>query len=95
MITYKKAITQTLEDIFMAAHDKNICNFKKMELAKRSGLSYSTIYNLRTRKTKDPKYSTILKLCDAVGMDPQLAREQLGLSLAKRVTRLRIYGKRA
>lgn len=79
---YNRATQQTLDDVFEAAYDPTVCGFKKMELPRKAKLSYTTVHNLRTGKTRDPRFSTVLKLCRAVGMDPELAREQLGVRLS-------------
>ena len=42
------------------------------ELAKRSGLAYSTVVNLGERWTKRPQYRTVLLIAKAVGRDVTL-----------------------
>lgn len=76
---YNQAIRQTLDDVFEAAFDRNICGYRKYELAMKAGLSYSTIYKLERGATREPRFSTILKLCRAVNMDMTLARQGLGV----------------
>jgi DNA-binding phage protein len=87
------AVQRTLDDVFEAAYNPEICNFRKMELAKRAKVSQSAVYKLRNGTTRDPRLSTVLKLCKAVGMDMGIAQEQLGLSLSARKAkkRLRVF----
>jgi DNA-binding XRE family transcriptional regulator len=77
---YDKQTQQLLDDIFECAYDPQICGYRKGEFAQRCNLSEKTIYLLRTQRTKDPRYSTILKMARSVNMDLDLAREALGLS---------------
>jgi transcriptional regulator with XRE-family HTH domain len=76
-------VKQTLSDVFEAAYDPTICGYSKAELTRRSGVSQTAIWRLRKGKTKDPHISTVLKLCRAVGMDMELAAEQLRVAPPK------------
>jgi DNA-binding Xre family transcriptional regulator len=49
-------------------------DWSNAELARQSGLGVSTVHNLDTRKTKYPRYFTVLKLCKAVGWEMKLIR---------------------
>lgn len=77
-IDLERKIYSLTEDLFFFAHDEKLCNFQKGELAKVSKLSKSTLYKLRTKRTKDPRYSTILKLAHALGFDPQILPSESG-----------------
>lgn len=74
---YATYLKRLVRDIFDAAYDDDICGYTEQELAKRSGLSVSTVYKLRTGRTQDPRHQTIWKLCRAVKMNMKLARAAL------------------
>lgn len=86
-MTFRQHLRGLLDDIFEAAFDEDICGFNsENDLADAAGVCWGTVHNLYSRQTKEPRHSTIWKLCKAVKMDIELAREQLGLP-AKRKSR--------
>jgi transcriptional regulator with XRE-family HTH domain len=53
-------------------------NFMTQEqLAKAAGISHRTLVNIETKRVTDPHFSTILKLAEALGVEPsQLANQE-------------------
>lgn len=76
-IDLTRKIDGLVEDLFLFAYDKDKCNFGKGEFAKICKVSKSALYKLRTKRTRDPRYSTILKIADALGFDPQIKPSEL------------------
>lgn len=74
--TFKAFLKQTLTDIFNAAFDADICGFVTEEdLASEARLCVSTVNRLRRGLTKEPRLSTVFKLCRAVKMDLAIVKE--------------------
>jgi len=53
-------------------------NFMTQEqLAKAAGISHRTLVNIETKRVTEPHFSTILKLAEALGVEPsQLVNQQ-------------------
>ena len=77
-MTFNQHLRQLRRDIFDAAFDPDICGFATInELANSAGLAWTTVDNLYRGVTKDPKHQTIFKLCKAIQMDLDLAKEAI------------------
>lgn len=77
MTELQRQTRQLLNDIFEGAFSEDVWNFKKTEFARRAKMSTSAIYKLRVGTTKEPRYTTILRLCKVVGIPTRLASQQL------------------
>ena len=52
-------------------------NFMTQEqLAKAAGISHRTLVNIETKRVTEPHFSTILKLAEALGVEPSQLVEQ-------------------
>ena len=52
-------------------------NFMTQEqLAKAAGISHRTLVNIETKRVTEPHFSTILKLADALGVEPSQLVDQ-------------------
>jgi transcriptional regulator with XRE-family HTH domain len=53
-------------------------NFMTQEqLAKAAGISHRTLVNIETKRVREPHFSTILKLAEALGVEPsQLVNQE-------------------
>jgi hypothetical protein len=80
-------IYNTLDEIFEWAHSDDFEAMGKQEFANMVGMSYSCLYALRTRRTRDPRYSTILKLFRAVGLNHLIDGVELTEKKVKKVRR--------
>ena len=67
-----------LEEFIDLVFTKAAVRWTWAEFAKRAGVSYSTVYNLGTYKTKRPQLRTALLLCQAAGVEmPPVLRRKL------------------
>jgi predicted transcriptional regulator len=90
-MNFYREIEQTVDEIFEWAHSPDFENMGKMEFARYAQLSYSTLYALRKRRTRDPRYSTILKLFKAVGIPHDALKRELERKSTKK---RRVYSKK-
>lgn len=65
--TYFKELHQIIDKVFKEAADSYEWTWS--QLAVHAGLGYSTVANLGDRQTRWPRFSTIWRLCKAVGWD--------------------------
>ncbi len=86
MTPLQKQTRQLLTDIFEGAYDPDIWNFGKAEFAHRVKMSTSAIYKLRKGQTKEPRHTTVLKLCQAVGIPVSIATKQLQMAAKNNLT---------
>lgn len=68
----QREINQLMDDIYNDAVD--LLDMSWSDLAKRAGLSYSTVYRLGERITLNPQIKTVLRLAGAVGRKVTLER---------------------
>lgn len=67
---FSQHLKELRQEIFEYAFDPDICGFATInDLATTAGLSWQTVENLYRGVTKEPRHSTMWKLCVATGMD--------------------------
>ena len=64
-MSYESYLNKLIDVVFKEASTK----YTWRELAKKAGLSYTTVYRLGTYKTKFPQLRTAYLLCKTVGME--------------------------
>lgn len=64
---YEKQLSKIVDQLFRRTGEHTLTS-----LAEAAGLSYVTVWRLFNRVTVYPRLSTILALCEVVGLDMQL-----------------------
>ena len=64
---YFQELHKIIDKVFAEAFDA--CGWTWSQLAFNAGLGYETVANLGDRQTRWPRFSTIWRLCKAVGWD--------------------------
>jgi len=72
---YINSLNQLVDVLFEEAFSRQLT---WSVLAKQSGLSYSTVKNLGTRKTKYPQYRTVQLLAHSLGGKVAFSKGNLG-----------------
>lgn len=68
---YYRDLHKVIDQVFQEA--ANAYDWTWSRLAVQAGLGYMTVANLGDRKTRWPRFSTIWRLCKAVGWDLKIA----------------------
>lgn len=72
--SFAKKLNDILDDVF-AESDR--LGYSMGEMADIAGLCYQTVVNLNNRKTKLPRFLTVMKLVRAMDMDLEVVKQKL------------------
>lgn len=78
MTSYERKLDQLLDQIFQSISEE----LTYQEIAAKSGLSVSTVWNIDKRVTRLPRLKTVFALARVGGLDLQLVAKRVGVRVA-------------